>query len=169
MQREYKLARATKELNDNARKHLADAVIPITAPDAGATEEETVANLLASAGGDHKNLRNIYNGGGFFLAVQKNLKGLADGIGDRIESGEITKEQGIQELIDAAQAVPTVTLRGEGAPRKGGSAAKQREQGKEEARNELQAKAAARVESLSGREKAIAQKLYEDMFGSDAS
>jgi hypothetical protein len=167
MQRNYKLARATKELNDNARKHLGDVEIPITAPDAGATAEETVANLLASAGGDHKNLRNIYNGGGFFLAVQKNLKSLADGIGDRIENGEITKEQGVQELVDAAASVPTVTLRGEGAPRKGTSKAK--EAGAAEATNALRDKAAARVEALSGREKAIAQKLFEDMFGSDAS
>lgn len=164
MQRIFKLARAKKELNNNAKKHLADAEIPIEAPDAGADEAETLQRLLRSAGGDHRNLRAIYLGGGYFLAVQKALKAYANELGDKIENGEITKEQAVQMLTDRAREAPSVTLRGEGAGT-GKRASKAREAGAAEARDQLKAQAQARIESLSGREKQLAERLFAEMFG----
>lgn len=169
MTRNYKLERAKKELNNNARKHLADVVVPITAPDAGADEAATVRNLMASVDGDHANLRNVYVGGGFFLVKQKELKDAADGIADRIESGAITKEQGVQELIDlAARPCGAVSIRGEGAgtgKRSIKAEERGRQAGAKQAIADVQAKARARVAAMTGKDRAAAAKLYEDTFG----
>jgi len=171
MKRDYKLARAKKELNAATWKHLQDVVVPVQAPDAGADDATTLSALLKSAGNDHKNLRNIYIAGGFMLAVQKAVKIRANELGPQIEAGKLTKDAAVQILVDLASSAPVVTVRGEGAGT-GRRSVKAEERGAArgaaEKENEMKARARAKVlASTDPRERAAAAKLFADLFGED--
>jgi hypothetical protein len=161
MQFTYKLERAQKELGEAARKHFGTAELTAELPDVIPGDDSATLQALVTSAGSVSNLRNTYVSAGR-LARQKAVKDAADGIAAKVEAGEITVEQGLQQLTDILNSPAEVTIRGEGTTTRKPSG-KTKEKARAEVQDEMTQRALENLKGLTGKQLAGAITMLEGM------
>ena len=186
--REFKI-KAGPDIGELASKHFAGVTVQVRLVDKGATDDETVANILRSAG-SASNARAIFVSGGEALARQKAVKALATKLAPRVESaarvaageepfktGEtvhepLDRDAAVQQLVDlaAAETAPEVTVRGEGTGKPRSQTAKKAVAGE---RQRLRDQALANLANMPEDQRAQAEQLLRlmspDLFADEAA